>query len=93
MQVTLGHRCRGADAGLRSPCRLPRAANWPEVGRKRGFSSVGEGMLCCFYGDFGGIFAVNTARGRRLGGSKQVSTAQRLACDQLSCKYCRRFRG
>lgn len=44
-------------------------------------------LLFCFDGDFGGMFAINMAGV----GSKQVATAQRLACDQLSFKYYRRF--
>lgn len=58
------------------------------------FVPMGEGILLfCFYGDFGGMFAINMSRGGRAGGSEQVSTAQRLACDQLSSGYCRQLWG
>lgn len=37
----------------------------------------------CFEGDLGGMLAINTAGGWRQGGSKQLSAAQRFACDWL----------
>lgn len=69
-------------------CKLDRN------GQKRvlGFFPMGGGILLfCIYGDFGGMFAINMAGGGRPGERKQVSTAQRSACDQLSLQYCRRF--
>lgn len=74
MQVNPGRRCRGAGAELRSPHRLPRGANCPET-VERGFFffffPMGGGILLfCFYGDFGGMFAINAAGGGRPGGSK-----------------------
>lgn len=84
----------GTGLQLNTPPWLPRAANPPETVQRAGalnffFLPMGGGnLLFCFYGDFGGMFAVNMSGGGRAGGSESVSAAQRLACDQLFFSYC-----